>query len=219
MAVIQNQKRSSHAGGAAIALAAMALSMLFVISRSASALADAPDAIVEVKATTDQVLSILQNPEYKRATESRRQRLRDAVADHFDFRAMARSALGVHWKGLQPDEREHFVALFTRFVEASYIGKIESYSGQRIEYVKETSDDPGYAQVNTIIAQDGKEPIPINYRLTLDGTRWRVYDVTIDQISLVANYRNQFNRVINNQGYRALIDDLDRKQRQIEAGT
>jgi phospholipid transport system substrate-binding protein len=185
---------------------------------SSSAHADNQDAMAVVKDTVGTVLGILKNPEYKNATEARRQKLRDAIEGHFDWSEMSSSALGYHWRSLSAADREQFSELFKRFLEASYIGKIESYSGQQINFVREVPNGPGYSTVNTTIVQPDGDAIKVNYALKQENGAWKVTDVTIDAISIVANYRNQFNRVINNQGVAALLSDLKRKQAQIESG-
>ncbi len=164
--------------------------------------------MAEVKSTVDQVLEILKNPEYKSAAAARRQKLRDVMGVHFDFADMSRSALGVHWKSISQDQRREFVPLFRDLMEALYMSRIESYSGQEIKFLKEKSNNSDYAEVYTSIAQQGAQPISVNYRLKRTDQGWKVYDVTVDGISLVANYRNQFNRVINSKGYPELVQQI-----------
>jgi phospholipid transport system substrate-binding protein len=176
------------------------------------AAAAAPDPMTIIKATVGKFVTILSDPALKSNPADRRQRLKDAAGERFDFAEMGRSALGVHWRDLSDQQRKDFVDLFTRFVEAAYVGRLESYSGQQIDFVKETSDGPDYTQVNTNIIQPSADPIGLNYRLKLEGNDWKIYDVTVENISIVANYRNQFNRVINNQGFDALMNDMRAKQ-------
>src|SRR3990170_4302409 len=187
------------------ALPILALSALGIFAPSDAA---AGDAMAEVKATVDHVLRILKNPEYKSAAVERRQKLREVIGSHFDFADMSRSALGVHWKSLSQEQRNEFVPVFTKLMEAVYISRIESYSGQEIKFLKEKSDNSDYAQVYTSIMQEGAQPISVNYRLKQTDRGWRVYDVIVDGISLVANYRNQFNRVINSKGYAELVQQI-----------
>jgi phospholipid transport system substrate-binding protein len=177
----------------------------------------ASDAMAEVKATVGQVLQILKNPEYKSALAQRRQKLRSVIGGHFDFADMSRSALGIHWKRLSEEQRREFVRLFTSLMEAAYMSRIESYSGQKIEFLKERADGPGYAEVYTSIVQNGAQPIRVNYRLKQTDSGWKVYDVLVDGISLVANYRNQFNRVINSKGYDGLVQQIKTKVNQAGA--
>ena len=191
--------------------------MLAVALAAPIAAATPPDPMAEVKVTVDKIIAILADPALKSNPVERRAQLRRTVEEHFDFAAMGRSALGVHWRDLSDQQHKDFVELFTRFIEASYIGKVESYSGEPIEYVKESTDGSGYAQVNTnIVLGQGGDAASLNYRLKVEGEDWKVYDVTVDNISLVANYRNQFNRVINSQGFEALMDDMRAKQQGLD---
>lgn len=192
--------------------------MLLVFGVLVSANAWAGDAMAEVKATVNQVLQILKNPEYKSAPAQRRQKLRSVIGGHFDFADMSRSALGVHWKSLSEEQRREFVGLFTSLMEAAYMSRIEGYSGQEIDFLKERADSPGYSEVYTNIVQNGAQPINVNYRLEQTDSGWKVYDVLIDGISLVANYRSQFNRVINSDGYDALVERIKTKVNQSGAG-
>ena len=98
------------------------------------------------------------------------------------------------------------------------MSKINDYRGQQVAFLRTTNDGPQYAQVNTnIVEPGGKDPIHVNYRLVQEGATWKIYDVTVDAISIIANYRNQFNRVMNNQGYATLISDLKSKQAALAA--
>ena len=182
-------------------------------------MAASADPMAAVKETVKQVLAIVTDPSYKSATSERREKLREIIAPRFDFSDMGRSALGYHWRTLSQPQRDQFVHLFTGLLEASYMGKIEDYKGQKIAYVKEKQDGP-YAQVDTNILQPGGgEPVSVNYRLRQTNGDWKVYDVTIDQISLVGNYRNQFNRIINEKGYDKLVAAIKSKQQSIDSGT
>ncbi len=174
------------------------------------------DAMTTVRGTVSQVLNILSDHQGSR--EERRRRLIAVVAGHFDFADMARSSLGYHWRQLTPDQQGRFVQLFTAFMEDAYLNKIEGYSGQKIEFVGETSNGPADSQVNSrVIQPHGGEPITVDYRLKQDSGAWKVYDVTVDNISITANYRNQFNRVINNQGFDALMKEMQTKQQELIA--
>jgi phospholipid transport system substrate-binding protein len=196
----------------------MALLLLGLCAASPPTWAENQDAMTVVKDTVGAVLIILKNPEYQGASEAKRQKLRDAIEGHFDWSEMSRSALGYHWREFSPADRAQFSELFKRFLEASYIGKIESYSGQQINFLRQTPDGPGYSTVYTTIVQTSGDPVKVNYTLHEEAGDRKVSDVSIDAISIVANYRNQFNRVINRQGLPALLADLKRKQAQIEAG-
>jgi phospholipid transport system substrate-binding protein len=145
----------------------------------------------------------------------RRRQLKKLLEPRFDFTEMSRSALGYHWRSLVPDQRADFTRVFTDFIEAAYLDKVQDYSGQQVEFGQARSLGAGYAEVDTRIVQSGKSPIQVSYLLEQSGGGWKVYDVTVDNISIIANYRNQFNRVINQQGFPKLMADLRAKQQQL----
>ena len=211
----RQQKRSSQPIYRLLGVALMLSVPMVALGISVSANASSNDAMTEVRATVDQVLQILKSPEYKAAAGQRRQKLREVIGGHFDFTDMSRSALGIHWKGLSDQQRSEFVRLFTSLMEAAYMSRIENYSGQQVQFLKEIPEDAGYTEVYTNIVQQGAQPIGVNYRLKQTDSGWKVYDVLIDGISLVGNYRNQFNRVINSKGYDGLVEQIKTKVNQI----
>jgi phospholipid transport system substrate-binding protein len=145
----------------------------------------------------------------------RRQELRAAIESSFDFTEMSRSALGYHWRGITPAQRTEFTQLFTAFIEDAYLSKIQDYSGQQVQFTGQTTLGPGYTQINSMLVQSGKNPIAVNYLLLQKNNSWKIYDVTVDAISIISNYRNQFNRVINQNGIDQLMADLRAKQQQL----
>src|SRR5262249_47448004 len=150
----------------------------------------------------------------------RQQKLRAIVDANFDFAEMSRSALGPHWRDLTDAQRQEFSQVFKTFIEDSYLSKINEFSAQKVDFVRATSEGGGqYAQVFTNVEQQGSSNLAINYRLLKEGGTgdWKVYDVTVDNISIIANYRNQFNRIINNKGYNTLVTDLKNKQAALAA--
>ena len=161
----------------------------------------------------NQALQILRDKQ-KSVVEKRRD-LRPLMESSFDASKMARSTLGYHWRSLTPDQRASFTQLFTAFIEAAYLDKVQDYSGQQVLFGQSRSLGQGYAAVDTTIAQAGSNPIPVTYLLEQSGGGWKVYDVTVDNISIIANYRNQFNRVINEHGFSKLMADLRAKQQQL----
>jgi len=161
----------------------------------------------------NQALQILRDPQ-KSVLEKRRE-LKPLMESRFDSSEMARSTLGYHWRSLTPDQRTNFTQLFTAFIEAAYLDKVQDYSGQQVRFGQSRSIGEGYAAVDTGIVQPGKTPLPVTYLLEETGSGWKVYDVTVDNISIIANYRNQFNRVINEQGFPKLMTDLRAKQQQL----
>jgi len=201
-----------------------AIAMLFLIAAIALSLmpsrliapAWADDPMGVVKTTVDQALTVLRDTQTPLA--QRQDKLRQIVAATFDFTEMSKSALGYHWKQITSDQQKEFTDAFVAFIEDSYLSKINDYRGQQVAFLSTRNDGPQYAQVNTdIIEPDGKDSIHVNYLLLQEDSAWKIYDVTVDAISIIANYRNQFNRVMNNKGYDVLIKDLKSKQAALAA--
>jgi phospholipid transport system substrate-binding protein len=157
----------------------------------------------------------LQGPEH---TAERRAKLRQIVFQCFGFAEMARRALGPHWWQRTPAERQEFVTLFSDLLEDSYLNKIESSTGeQQVQYSKETIDKDGYAEVDTDIVSKHGLHMEVDYRLLQRDGTWQVYDVMIDGVSLVNNYRTQFNNIIIRESYGALVKRLKLKHTQEQA--
>jgi phospholipid transport system substrate-binding protein len=174
---------------------------------------DSPMAVVQ--GTVNQALDVLRDKQTPLA--QRQEKLRQIVANTFDFTEMAKSALGYHWKQLTPEQQQEFTNVFISFIEDSYLSKINDYRGQQVSFLRVVNLGPDEAQVNTDIISPNKEPIHVNYRLVKKDGTWKIYDVTVDAISIIANYRNQFNRIMNSQGYDTLIKDLKSKQAALAA--
>jgi phospholipid transport system substrate-binding protein len=175
----------------------------------------ADDPMSVVKTTVNQALEVLRDKSTPLA--QRQDKLRQIVAATFDFSEMAKSALGYHWKEITPAQQQEFTNAFIAFIEDSYLSKINDYSGQQVNFLRASNEGAQYAQVNTDIVQPKGEAIHVNYRLLQENSTWKIYDVTVDAISIIANYRNQFNRVMNNKGYDTLISDLKSKQAALAA--
>ena len=205
-----------------VALGALLL-FAFAVSASAQTLVSPPtspdDAMGSVKTIIDQSIVVFKDKQI--SAPDREQKLRGIAESHFDFREMAKSAIGYHWKTLTPAQQSEFVPLFTTFIEDAFLSRIESYSVEKvnqqmqssmIQFIKQTTDGPEYAQVySTVVLQDRKDPIAVNYMMRRDGNEWKIYDITIDAISVIANYRNQFNRVLNSDGYEKLVSIMRQK--------
>jgi len=196
---------------------AIAMAALIVTSvNRAPALADAGGSPMAVTQTmVNRALQIMAN---KRApVQQRRRELREAIENEFDFTEMSKSALGYHWRELNPTQRAEFTKLFTAFIENAYLSKIQDYSGQEVAVQGENSEGEGFARVHSQIIQQGKQPLKVDYLLREMNGDWKIYDVTVDNISIIANYRNQFNRVINDQGFDKLMADMRAKQQQLQS--
>ncbi|HEY1372672.1 MAG TPA: ABC transporter substrate-binding protein [Candidatus Binatia bacterium] len=131
-------------------------------------------------------------------------RLRKIVYPLFDFDEMARRSLGAHWRRLDPAQQKEFVAVFTELLEKTYAKNIDLYDGQRVLYTGETIDQD-FADVQTKLVGKKGENYSVAYKLHLVNGKWRVYDVVAEGISLVNNYRSQFNRVMTNSSFEELI--------------
>ncbi len=188
-----------------------ALALVLTVFSFNGAAAGAPTD--QLRGSVDGVLKILSDPELKKEAKSaeRRRSIRLVANEIFDFNEISRRSLAIHWQARTPAERQQFVALFGDLLEHSYVTKIESYSGEKIQYVGETIDGNQAVVRTRIVSKQGTET-PVDYRLLLQGDRWRAYDVTIEGISLVSNYRAQFNAIIQRGGYGDLVAKLKAKQ-------
>ncbi len=167
----------------------------------------------QLRGATDQVLRILQDPEMRKPekVQARRTQISAVASEIFDWQETAKRALAQHWQQRTPQQREEFSKLFADLVERSYIGKIERYKGEKILYVGETGEGD-QTTVKTKLVTKSNTEVPIDYRMFKNGDRWRVYDVTIEGVSLVSNYRGQFARIIQQSGYDELVKKLKTKQ-------
>ena len=167
----------------------------------------------QVRQTVDKVLNILNNKELKKPgkVKERRAAIRDAVGERFDFEEMAKRSLALHWKQRTPEEKKEFVPLYADLLERSYIKKIEAYTDEKVVYTDENVDN-GYAVVKTKIVTKRNVEIPIEYRLFKKNNHWEVYDVVIEGVSLVNNYRTQFSKIIRTSSYEQLVKRMKNKQ-------
>jgi phospholipid transport system substrate-binding protein len=166
----------------------------------------------QLRESIDRVIKTLDDPALKgeaRTTE-RRRAVRKIATDIFDFPEMARRSLGRHWQGLGERDRQEFVGLFTDLLERTYISRIESYGGERISYANELMDGDVATVPTRIITKNGTE-VPVDYRMLKRGDRWLVYDVTIEGVSLINNYRTQFNKIIQTSSYADLVKRMKAK--------
>ena len=178
-----------------------------------------PAATTSVKSVIDQSIVVFKDRQISAA--DREKKLREIAERHFDFEEMSRSAVGYHWRDFTPAQKSEFVPLFTAFIEDAYLSRIETYSVEKvnqqiqtskIQFTKETSDGPDYAEVFSNVAlQDRANPVQVNYMMRRDNNEWKIYDLSIDAISVIANYRNQFNRVLNSDGYDKLVSIMRQK--------
>jgi phospholipid transport system substrate-binding protein len=193
------------------------LFLLAVLSAPEPALAGDPTD--QIRGAIDRGVAILQRPDLKakEKREERREALRKELFPSFYFEEMAKRSLGVHWKDRTPREREEFTLLFRDLLENAYAVKIEGYKGEKILYRKESVDLP-YAEVNTVIVTLQGDEITVDYRVLKVVARWRIYDIVIEGVSLVNNYRSQFAGILQKSSYPELVRRLKATIQQQEKG-
>ena len=209
-----------------LALAALVLAMLYAAAPAraqssapaASATAPAGDPMAAVKGVVNQAIAVFRNQQISQA--DRMTQLRAIAEAHIDFASMARSSVGYHWQTLTPAQQAQFVPLFTKFIEDVVLSRIQSYSVQKIQsqiqsttinFTRELTNGSDAQVFSTVVVRDQPNPLAVNYMLHQVNGQWMIYDITVDAISVIANYRNQFNRVINNDGYDKLVSILQQK--------
>lgn len=186
-----------------VAIAALA----GVIAGSPPAWAAAPTD--QLREYTEHVLKVLEDPALKPEDRKpeRRAAVRKVAVVAFDVQETARRALGPHWQARTPAEREEFVLLFAELLEQTYISRIDYFGGERLRFVSEKIDGD-YASVRAhVITRQGTE-VPVDARMLRKGDRWLIYDVVIENVSLINNYRAQFDRIIRTASYGDLVKKL-----------
>ncbi len=183
----------------------------------AAAPAIAGEATEAMRGTIDEVLRILADQSLKQPAKAneRRQMLEKVVGERFDYEEMSRRSLGTSWTNLSDKDKHEFVSLFQTLLVNTYADKIESYTGDGVQYINERTEKE-YAEVRTKVLT-GKTDIPLDYRLLHKGSAWRVYDVVVDGVSLVNNYRGQFSKILRNGSYADLVDQLRKKSEKIKS--
>ena len=193
---------------------AMLVSMIAIAAIGHAQAAESPTDIV--RTTVNEAISVLQDQGLKapdRAAE-RIKRLKKLADSRFDYGEMAKRSLGAHWNKMSDSEQTEFVDLFTKLLTATYADKIGSYSGEQVKYLEERLDGDDYAEVRTKMV--GKTTIPLDYRLLKKQGQWRAYDVVIDGVSLVKNYRGQFTSIMRSSSYPHLVQTLRQKVEKYE---
>ncbi|MSN25240.1 MAG: ABC transporter substrate-binding protein [Geobacter sp.] len=170
----------------------------------------------EVKKTVDEVVRIVASKDMKHNEQKRRQALKKTISLVFDYTEMAKRSLGKHWNQRTAAEKKHFADLFAALLENSYASKIESYNNEKIVYVKEIVDGD-YAEVKSKVVTAKRDEFTLDYRMSNQSGKWMAYDVVIEGVSLVSNYRTQFNKIINADGYAALVKKLETKTDELKA--
>ena len=172
----------------------------------------AGEATDRIKDTTDKILAIVSNPALKtpEKTTERDRLIRKAVDERFDWKEMSRRALAIHWSKRTDDEKTEFIKLFGELLEDTYMDKVGGYSGEVVTYEGEKVSGP-YGIVKVKILTQNDKPIFVKYRVKKKGKDWFVYDISIEGVSLINNYRKQFNSIINRSSYEDLVEKLKAK--------
>ena len=170
----------------------------------------------QLKPTLDKLITILADGSLKgvEKKKERREVIMNVISERFDFREMSQRILGRTWNSIDDKDRDHFTAQMTKLLENNYIGQLETYSGETLEYVGERIKDDK-AQVSTIVESKGAK-YPVHYILLLNKNKWMVYDINIEGVSLVRNYRAEFKSIIRKEKFEGLIQILEEKNKSFE---
>jgi len=186
------------------------LAILMILFSLIPAYADAP--LASVQTNVNKVLGVLRDPALKAdsAKETKKDKLRSIYEGMFDEVELSRRTLARNWNKLSTDQRREFVQLYQQVLEKAYVDKILSYTNEKIAYERETKLSGNQVEVQTAIITSSKK-IPIYYRVILNGGTWKVYDVIIENVSLVQNYRTQFNSILEKNSPEQLLEILRKK--------
>jgi phospholipid transport system substrate-binding protein len=187
-------------------LRSLVLTFLVIFSINLAAV-DYSTPMGRVKDTTDRVISILKNNSLDR--EERWERIAALIYEGFDFRSMSQSVLATQWKRATEEERKKFTEFFSQYIEATYRSKIEAYRNQKIIYKDEVIK--GNLGVVETVIMAGNIEIPVNYKLRNNEGSWYAYDVVVEGVSLVANYRSTFAAIVKNEGMDGLMSNIQRR--------
>lgn len=170
-----------------------------------------------VRKTVDEVVRIVSDKDLKKPSneQKRRRALKQAIGSIFSYNEMAQRSLAQYWRDRTPAERKEFVQLFETVLENSYAKKIESYNNEKIVYIRETVNGD-YAEVRSKVITAKRDEYSLEYRLLKEDNKWMVYDVVIEGVSLVSNYRGQFGKIIRSEGYPELVKKLKVKSEDIK---
>lgn len=188
---------------------ALVMSAVFCVAPVRLSLAEQPTE--QIKTAIERISQVLQEVVAARGAnkEEAIEKIRNILLPSFDFNEMAKRSLGDRWKDLNGREDE-FVAVFAAFVEGSYMSTLESYRGEKILFMRERVDQ-NLAQVDTEVVHGAGENLEVDYRLHRVDGQWKVYDVVVDNISLTANFRSQFNRILAGASVDELLNKLRAK--------
>ena len=180
------------------------LAVLFIATHAFAAPTD------DLRKVVDEVVRIVSDKDMKSNPQKRRVALRKSIGSLFDYEEMSKRSLAKHWNARTVDEKKQFVDLFSNLLEKTYANKIESYNNEKFVYVRERIDGK-YAEIKSKVITAKQDEYSLDYRMINKDGKWVVYDVVIEGVSLVANYRGQFGKIINTNGYNELVKKLQEK--------
>jgi phospholipid transport system substrate-binding protein len=183
-----------------------AVVLIFLVMVPIAAQAGAP--MDTAKAGVDKVVAVAGDKGL--ALEARKEKIRELIGEFFDFNVLSRLTLGRHWKTFKPEQQKTFVSLYQTLLENVYIDRIIAYTDEKVVFEKEIMHSKKKAEVTSNIVTSSNK-IPINYRMVIRGKEWKVYDVVIEGVSMVKNYRSQFNEILSKQSPDQLIETLKKR--------
>jgi phospholipid transport system substrate-binding protein len=171
----------------------------------------AGNATESVRVSVEAIIGILKDAQLDKP--AKREQIRAVIAERFDFRAMSQRTLATNWKKASEQEQQQFIGLFAELIQNTYIGRVEAYTNEEVKYPGEkiTQDR---AVVDTLIVTSSAE-IPVTYKLYLKNDRWLVYDVNIEGVSLISNYRNSYQEIVKKEGFTGLLAKMEEKVREL----
>jgi phospholipid transport system substrate-binding protein len=173
----------------------------------------AGEATNQVKETVDEVIQVLNIKELKKPEKEkeRREKIRTIIDKRFNFAEMAKRSLGVYWAKRTPEEQKEYLALFSDLLEDTYLRKIERYEDEKVTYAGEKIEGDYATVKTTIVSPKGGPETPVDYRIFKKGDKWEIYDVIVEGVSIVNNYRTQFYQIIHSSSYEELVKRLKKK--------
>lgn len=181
---------------------------IVLLAVSVQVAADGSSPTAQLKSSIDGLLALLKDKTLDNKT--RKEKLRTVLNGRFYFRAMSQRTLARNWKKASVEQQKEFVDLFSDLLEKTYLGRIEAYTNEHVEYLREKNKNAKRAVVYTQVVTKSAD-IPINYKLAKKGDQWLIYDVVIEEVSLISNYRSSYAEIIKKEGIDKLLDRMKQK--------
>jgi phospholipid transport system substrate-binding protein len=182
--------------------------IMMILASTAFAAANATES---VRISVEAILVILKDAGLDKP--AKREKIRGVIAERFDVRAMSQRTLATNWRKASKEEQQQFVKLFAELIQNTYIGRVEAYTNEEVKYPGEKIMNDR-AVVDTLIVTSSKE-IPVTYKLYLKGGQWLVYDVNIEGVSLISNYRSSYQEIVKNEGFTGLLAKMEEKVKEL----